>query len=274
MRDVLVETPTGSLAVRDYGGAGPQVLLLHGAGHNLEIWRHVIEAIDGAARVVAVDLRGHGQSCVDASFTLADLADDVHRVCTALRMDSPILVGHSLGGWAALAAASGADITALVVVEGPVVAMRKLYEALDLPPGYGLDELSTNEFHGDDAAWRKRVDKLSEPGSVGRAVLERACLRGSDGLLHSHPLTDELLAAQRCTWQLDPAVAYQHVDAPIRLVLGTEVDVPRPRRYAKLRRAALDDFDRVQVTWLPGGHHLPVDCPQAVADVVRSTFPG
>ena len=274
--DAFVSSPCGPLAVRDHGGAGPSVLLLHGSGHNLEVWNKVARSIDGQARVVAVDLRGHGWSANDVSFTLPDLAGDVRRVCAAMGLDSPVLVGHSLGGWVALAAAAaGVNTQCLITIEGPVISMETLFRRLGLTPDGGVgggDALRARAFRGDDGAWLKRLTHAGPPGSVARAVATRAGRRGDDGLMYSYPSPDVLLAAQRCAWQIDPAVTYQQVHVPVTIMLGERLpSMPNPQRFNDLRTMALRSLLAIKgldVKWLPGGHNLPAECPYAVADAI------
>lgn len=276
MRDWGVDTPTGSLAVRDHGGEGPAVVLLHGAGHNLEVWRDVVAAIDGRCRAVAVDLRGHGRSAVVDSFSMADLAADVHHVCRALDLKAPVLVGHSLGGWAALAAAALGGVRALVSIEGPVLSFDDLFRGLGLPPdrGEGGEEtLRAQAFHGDDAAWAKRLSVTGSPGSIARAVAERGRVRLDDGLLHSHPLPHELISAQRCAWEIDPAILYPRLGIPVTIVLATDQStVMHADRFVDLRDAAVGTLVRVnpmmKVVRLAGGHHLPVERASDIAEIV------
>jgi pimeloyl-ACP methyl ester carboxylesterase len=104
--DRLVTSAGIDLAVRDHGGDGPDVLLLHGGGRTSEDWRLVAPLlIEGGLRVVAVDLRGHGRSD-QALWSWPAALDDVSAVIEQLELDRPALVGHSLGGllaavWAA-----------------------------------------------------------------------------------------------------------------------------------------------------------------------------
>jgi pimeloyl-ACP methyl ester carboxylesterase len=275
-KEALVASRSGWLAVRDHGGTGPPVVLLHGAGHNLEVWRKVIDIIGGRARVVSTDLRGHGWSTADAPFTLADLAGDAVRVCAATMLDRPVLVGHSLGGWVALvAAAAEANARSLVVVDGPVASMDVMFRGLGLTPddgAGGADELEASAFRGDDAAWTKRLDACGSPGSVMRAVAERGRLRDAEGLFYARPVPATLLAAQQCVWQIDPATAYRQVRIPVKILLATRMgNIANPQRFNEIQRRAADslaDIEGVEVSRVRSGHHMPVECPGPVADAV------
>jgi pimeloyl-ACP methyl ester carboxylesterase/RimJ/RimL family protein N-acetyltransferase len=99
----LLERDGVRLACRDFGGHGPNALLLHGlAGHAGE-WEDTAGWLTGRCRVVALDERGHGRSeRAPASVSReAHIADAVF-VIEQLRLAPVILVGQSLGGHLAL----------------------------------------------------------------------------------------------------------------------------------------------------------------------------
>jgi 3-oxoadipate enol-lactonase len=84
-------------------GAGDAVVLLHGFPLSREIWDAQMRALSGY-RVAAIDLRGMGASSVtDGPYLMESLAGDVAAVLDALGIEGATLVGHSLGGYVALA---------------------------------------------------------------------------------------------------------------------------------------------------------------------------
>lgn len=99
-RTVLVPG-RGEFFVRDSGGEGTPVLLVHGWMFPSDLnWLHTYAPLQRAGyRVLAMDLRGHGRGLRAASrFRLADCADDAAGVLTALELPPALVVGYSMGG--------------------------------------------------------------------------------------------------------------------------------------------------------------------------------
>ncbi|UGT39296.1 alpha/beta hydrolase [Nocardia yamanashiensis] len=98
----VTATDGARLRVHSYGPAdGDVIVLVHGWTCCLEYWNPQINAFAGEYRVVAYDVRGHGESDLGtAPLTTDQLADDLSAVLdAALRPgQKAVLVGHSLGG--------------------------------------------------------------------------------------------------------------------------------------------------------------------------------
>jgi pimeloyl-ACP methyl ester carboxylesterase len=78
-------------------------VLLHGIACHREFMAPQVHHLRGAHRVVAVDLRGHGESDAPPhGYAISALADDVGWMCDELGIRSPVVIGHSLGGLVAL----------------------------------------------------------------------------------------------------------------------------------------------------------------------------
>ena len=95
--------PGVELAV-EIEGDGPALLCVHGFGGAKEDFADHLDGLAERWRVIAVDLRGHGDSdgpADPASYTLDRLARDVEAVADAVGADRFRLLGHSMGGMVA-----------------------------------------------------------------------------------------------------------------------------------------------------------------------------
>lgn len=85
-------------------GKGTAVVLLHGFLENSTMWSPFIGELAPKNRIVTVDLLGHGETgCLGYVHTIEQQAEIVLAVLNHLRLRKYILVGHSMGGYVALA---------------------------------------------------------------------------------------------------------------------------------------------------------------------------
>jgi pimeloyl-ACP methyl ester carboxylesterase len=101
-------------------GRGPSALLLHAGGERRTVWRPILEQLAQCGfQGVAFDQRGHGESGTDPGGAVAVFGEDARAMIG--RMISPVVVGASLGGFAALLAlsdpATQAAVAGLVLVD-------------------------------------------------------------------------------------------------------------------------------------------------------------
>ena len=98
------------LALHDFGGAGPPLLIAHATGFHAHCYVPVARELSAAYRCHAVDVRGHGESTVPEHWQVdwSRFGDDVVAAARHVRdgTGEPIVgVGHSMGGAALLMAA-------------------------------------------------------------------------------------------------------------------------------------------------------------------------
>ena len=88
----------------DLTGEGPYMLLVHGFLESSTIWSTIVNDLSGSYTLVTLDLPGHGKSgCVAETHSMELMAEVVHSLLNYLKIKSVSLVGHSMGGYVALA---------------------------------------------------------------------------------------------------------------------------------------------------------------------------
>jgi pimeloyl-ACP methyl ester carboxylesterase len=87
-----------------YGTGTTTIVLLHGFLENQTMWDFLVQEYSKTYSVVTIDLLGHGQTpCLGYVHTMDDQADAVQAVLAELNIKKAIIMGHSMGGYIALA---------------------------------------------------------------------------------------------------------------------------------------------------------------------------
>lgn len=85
-------------------GKGNALVLLHGFLENQSMWDFFVAEYAKKYRVITIDLLGHGETgCLGYVHTMEDQADVVQAVLHELRIRKAVFMGHSMGGYVALA---------------------------------------------------------------------------------------------------------------------------------------------------------------------------
>jgi pyruvate dehydrogenase E2 component (dihydrolipoamide acetyltransferase) len=225
-----------------YAGAGQDgdvVLLVHGYGGDRNSWLFLQEPLAARYQVYALDLPGHGTSAKDVGEgSLSVLADAVTGVLDALGAERAHLVGHSMGGAVALAAAARdpARIASLTLIA---------------PSGFG-PEINAGYLRGfADAQTRREL----------KAVLGQ--LFDDEGLV-TRQLVDDLLAYKR----LDG------VDEALHALADTLLDGEAQRGDSAASLAAIGGAAPVTVIWGRADRIIPAAQAESVAGAVRHLIDG
>jgi pimeloyl-ACP methyl ester carboxylesterase len=126
----MIELPAGRFHYLSWGVERtelPSALLLHGITSSAQSWVRVGPVLAQRYRVYALDQRGHGKSIkpTRGAYGLRQSADDALAFIEALRLERPLLIGHSWGGATSIVLASGVlseqqvPIFSHVVLEDP-----------------------------------------------------------------------------------------------------------------------------------------------------------
>jgi pimeloyl-ACP methyl ester carboxylesterase len=249
------------LSVHDYGGEGPDLLLLHGGADNVETWRELVPRLLPRLRVAAYDARGHGRSPTPDEASVAQMVDDVFAVADHFDLERPLLVGHSMGGINALLAAAVQDRFAGVI-------------ALDaVPRWWSRPNLSDTEFaeigRARGIGWAGTKEEFEQEIALlweGKrhaelvcAVFQRNHELDGDGLLRRKPFAHYALRLAQIYQGPESGLTVEQIESirsPV-VLLCSETWVSRD--------AVSGLPPTVRVEWLGTRHHIHWDHPDEVA---------
>lgn len=118
-------------------GSGQPIVMLHGWLQSAEQFRYQIPVFAKHYQVIAIDLRGHGESeKVPFGYRIARLAQDIHELISTLQLRKLHLFGHSMGCsliWSYLDLFGLDEIDRLVLVDqSPLVISRSHWNAQEI----------------------------------------------------------------------------------------------------------------------------------------------
>jgi pimeloyl-ACP methyl ester carboxylesterase len=295
INDRLIDAGELPLAVRDFGGDGPALMLLHGGGGNLAHMTTLARALRPRHRVVTMDLRGHGRSG-DGPWSEDALLGDLAAVAVQLDLDRPAVVGHSLGG--AIAALWGRrhpESPGVVSLDGNPPPTRPS-QVPDLEPAMADAELARLRARFD--AVRAGMGRVIEADQLADLVErqqmaardmganEKVWIEGfrrnlvhRDGVTSIRPDTGTVAGFHALIDELDLAAVYAGTRCPLLVVLPTRESPeqePFAQVYAAYRRF-LSDQAAAAARTAPGfryllledaSHAMVIEQPEALAAII------
>ncbi len=258
---------------RDWGGHGWPLLLLHGLSSTSHIWDLVAPLLVDEARVVAPDLRGHGQTDKpDGDYSLEAVGGDVFDLIAGLGMERPVLVGHSWGALVGLwvAAKDPLAVGGLIMIDGGIVDLGDLSwdETLARLEPPDIDGLPVEQFRARLMAGAPRG--LISP-AVEAAVLANFEIDAEDRIRRRLPRHLHLRIL-RAMWETRLEPLYRAVECPVLMLpCRRESDDPefrrRKERGIEQARQALADGE---VVWLENTvHDAPLQRPHRLSTEIK-----
>jgi 3-oxoadipate enol-lactonase len=245
-------------------GPGPAVVLLHGFPLSRAMWVEQLSGIGSIYRVIAPDLRGHGDSpAPEGVYTMDEMADDVIELVDTLHIDEPIVLGGlSMGGYVALSlvARYPERVRALMLMDTragadtPEAAQNREATAravLDADKASPVVEAMLPRLFS-----KLTLEERPERVEPLRAVMERTTARGIAGALRGMAMRP------------DRSGDLARISVPTLVVVGQE-DVITPPAEAK---ALADAIPNARLEVIPKAGHLAPYENHSVANHVILRF--
>jgi len=235
----------------DWGTDGKRpLILLHGIGRIAHTFDHLASHFNNDYHVIAVDMRGHGDSGWDANgqYLVEDYVKDIAGLAEQLRLKNIVIWGNSTGGRVAqVLAGMRPDLISAVISED--VGPERPREIAD----NGANRLKQEDVRGwaseDDLLAELKASNARTPEEILRAYVQYGSKRRPDG---------------RVIWKRDPNIAngfvptelwqyVREIKSPIIYILGGRSNIVPADTQAKLKQT----LSQVQIESLPGLGHYP-----------------
>jgi pimeloyl-ACP methyl ester carboxylesterase len=246
--------------VFDERGAGPPLVVLHGLFGAKRNWATIAKALAPHHRVLTVDLRNHGASPWHAVHDYPALAGDVARFIHTHVGGPAAVLGHSMGGKAAmvLALEEPGLVERLVVVDIPPAPSRT--SLIDALRAMQQVPLAACTRRGEvDAAL---AESIADPAV--RAFLVQNVTAGPNGLAWAVNL-DAIAHNFPAIVGFPDVPAGRTFSGPTLFVVGERSDYVRPEHHAAIHRR----FPAATIKVVTGaGHWVHAEAPDAFLAVV------
>ena len=241
----------------DWGNeAAPPLILIHGGLDHCRNWDAVAKELQPHFRIVAPDLRGHGDSewAKGSSYSLSDNVHDLTRLMRVLNVQDAAIVGHSMGGMIALAYAGTYPdrVSRLAVLDGaflsgsqPAPIAERMSRWIDQ-----LERISEHEPSAfktiEEAAQRLSARNRRLTPELALHLARHGVRQNADGL---YRWKFDHYQRARAPYRLTPedyADLWSRITCPTLLMWGSESFLPDPEAaglLAHFRQAELVKLD-------------------------------
>ena len=267
--------------IRNWGGDGSPVVLLHGLASTCRIWDLTAPILARDFSVIAVDQRGHGDSGKpEDGYEFTSVGNDVAALLEGRGIERPILVGHSWGADVALevSVAQPDLLQGIVFVDGGTIEPSARYDTLD----DALVQMAPPDFRGvTPAQFMERVKSggqwatlIAEHGKPAEEIILANFATLEDDTLRAKLSRENHLSIIRALWEHHPPQLYQKVPCPVLMMPARQLANPAAAERAVSRAESVATAERLlprsKTVWMEDSiHDVPVQRPKLVAATIR-----
>ena len=256
-----------NLHFADWGGDGrPTLLLLHGDMRTSRSWDAVARELRGDFRVLALDMRGHGDSdWTESGYTFAQRVNDLEAFIDAVGLQGAAVAAHSTGGVVAtLLAERRPDAFSRLMLLEPMVVVTEGFQRMvskraETPRRTWASRAEMRDY----LKWHRATGKWR--ADVIEDVVAHESYARADGRLDMKWATASMAWKEREGDYPDLRPALRTLGKPILFVMSDS----RASAFADVIRIAerTADFDTLAIA--DSGHNMYMDQPTAVANAAR-----
>lgn len=247
--------------VQEYGVAGlpdaPVLLLLHAIRNTKMLFAGIVPELAKKFRVIAVDLRGHGDSSKEGPYTFERIVEDLMGLLDAEEIERVTVVAASFSAVPAqlLAVRDPQRIGGLILLDGG------FYRLSDMP-GFEqeavVERLASTRFETVEAAQKQFADRYGE-GNLPAGWMTRELEQKEDGR-YGYRLPEAAFSAFFQAYaDYEKEALFREVSCPVLLLLADEKLLPDDGQRS-FYREAVAEYERAvrhaQVKMIPESLHL------------------
>lgn len=230
------------IQIADYPGTKGPIIAIHGLTGTYKNMHYYAEKFGGDYRIIAVDLRGRGNSAqADADTSIFKHAEDILALLKELKIDNPILLGFSMGAFiSAIVASRLESVQALILLDGAAKASEHQRGIVQPSLGRISREFDSKEHYADET--RKIYSNLGiEWNDVLQDIVEYE-VGPSDGHWENKSHEPHILADFDSFYSFDPKEIGPKIECPVLLVYAEgKIGPMAPLFY-------LDDYKETQAS--------------------------
>ncbi|CAM5797535.1 MULTISPECIES: alpha/beta fold hydrolase [Brevibacillus] len=235
----------------------PALLLLHAIRNTSRLFDHILPELAKRCRVIAVDLRGHGESVKEGPYTFEQLAEDIRTLLDTEEVEQAAIVAASFSAVPAqmFAAAFPERVTHLILLDGGFYSLREM-------PGFDrastVDRLAETRFPSIAAARESYIARYGK-GGIPSSLPESELEQKEDGA-YGYRLPREAFDGYfRAYAAFDKEALFASLKCPVLLLLADEMTLSDGEQQRFFQRAAAEyrqKVPRAVCEKIPHAQHL------------------